>query len=236
MLLLGVSLAALWCGIQPTQELVQTAATPSKPVEVVIDAGHGGFDGGAVSKDGLEEKGVNLEISKRFGDLLTLCGANVYQTRTHDEALPGESDNGSKKTADIKARLNLFEAHPEAMVVSVHQNHFTSSQYSGAQMFYGVKNEQSPLLAECLQQRFYQLQPENKRLVKPGPTSVYLLQKTNNPMVLAECGFLSNAAEAKQLADSTYQSQVAFTLLCGVADYSSGTEHSKPSVPEAVTE
>lgn len=232
LLLLGVSAAALWCSLQQDQPSLTVAAQPKAPFEVIVDAGHGGFDGGALSSNGLEEKGINLAISNRLADLLTLCGAEVYQTRTEDTALSPAGMTGSKKTADIKARLALFHEHPEALVLSVHQNHFTNSRYSGAQMFYGVKNSESPLLAETLQQRFYQLQPDNTRLIKKGPTSVYLLQKAENPMVLTECGFLSNAAEAEKLADSAYQSQVAFTLLCGVADYTALDTEAESSAVE----
>lgn len=224
MLLLGISAAALWCSLQqPSIEVQTVSVEPKPPFTVVLDAGHGGFDGGATTAEGVPEKGVNLAISNRLADLLSICGAEVVQTRRADTALGGEV-SGSKKTADIKARLALFQQHPEALVVSVHQNHFPEAQYRGAQMFYGVKNPASTALAESLQQRFYALQPENNRVVKEGPTSVYLLQKTENPMVLAECGFLSNPEEAAKLLDSGYQSQIAFTLFCGLTDYQAKEE------------
>ncbi len=221
--LLGFSIVALWAQWQPQTVATSTTATASQTLEVVVDAGHGGFDGGA-TVDGIVEKDINLAISNQLADLLTICGATVYQTRTTDTALSSSDSTGSAaKTEDIFARLALFSEYPEALVVSVHQNYYEESQYSGAQMFYGVLNEESVAFASALQERFYDLQPDNTREIKEGPTSVYLLQYTENPMVLAECGFLSNPEEADLLTQPTYQNQVAFTLFCGIADYAAAS-------------
>ncbi len=221
LLLLGFSLMAIFTRVSATE-----AVAPSPHVfSVIVDAGHGGFDGGASSDEGLLEKDVNLAISDCLADLILLCGGTVYQTRTSDAALNTENlSGGAAKTADIKARLALFDTHPESLVLSVHQNHYSESQYSGAQMFYGVHHAESVLFAQTLQHRFYQLQPDNTREIKEAPSSVYLLQQAENPMVLAECGFLSNPTEAALLSTTAHQTAIAVTLLGGVVDFLTGQQ------------
>lgn len=221
--ILGFCVAHVFTLVQPQITSVSTTLTQEQTLSVIVDAGHGGFDGGATAYD-LEEADINLAISTTLADLLTICGAEVTQTRTTDTALGADEGESSTKTADILARLAIFSADPTALVVSVHQNFYTDAQYSGAQMFYGVLNADSQALASSLQERFYQLQPDNTRQVAIGPDTVYLLQHTENPIVLAECGFLSNYEEAMLLTDPDYQTQVAVTLFMGIADYTMTNE------------
>lgn len=190
---------------------------PETPV-LVLDAGHGGFDGGAVA-NGLVEKDVNLAITQKLAEFCAFCGVETVLVRETDTDVGDPTlDASARKRDDILTRLSLFEETPGALVLSIHQNKYDSPSAFGAQMFYGVGNPQSPVFAQALQQRFWALDPANDRQVKEGPDSVYLLQHATCPMVLAECGFLSNPEEAQKLSSPEYQQKVAFTLLCGVCD------------------
>ena len=202
--------------------VAQTTLYTSEQREFVLDAGHGGLDPGAVSADGISEKDINLDIVLILRDLLTASGFSVTLTRETDCSLHEEGCRtvAEKKTSDLKKRLSIIKEHPQAVVVSVHQNHFGESKYHGAQMFAGPKNEQSRVLAEYLQASFRQtLQPENTREVKTATSSVYIIHEAPNPIVLAECGFLSNPQESQQLADPDYRKAVALTLYQGILAY-----------------
>ncbi|MCI8441870.1 MAG: N-acetylmuramoyl-L-alanine amidase [Provencibacterium sp.] len=214
--------AAIAC-ILSTLGQTMTVSGPlcSSPV-MIIDAGHGGFDGGAEGAAGTVEKDINLPVALKVRDLLTLFGFKVLMTResdisTCDEGLERISD---KKTSDILNRFSMIEAHPEAVFLSIHQNKFPDSSQFGAQMFYGPENEESMLLAGILQQNFREmLQPENEREIKEATDSVYLLYHSPIPSVLIECGFLSNPREEALLKDEQYQNQIAFAIAASVLQY-----------------
>ena len=189
---------------------------------VVIDAGHGGPDGGAVGIHGEIEKEINLEIAKELRDFLTLSGIEVVMTREEDISIHDKSAKGiaKQKASDIRNRLELMEKHPDALVVSIHQNHFTQEKYHGAQMFYGKNNPNSEVAAQSIQDAFVKyLQPDNQRQIKPGTKSVYLLEHATVPIVLVECGFLSNGEEAVLLNQKEYQEKIAFTVYCGIVNF-----------------
>lgn len=197
----------------------------SAPRTVVIDAGHGGEDGGASGKSGVPEKGINLAIAKELGQLLSASGYRVVMTRTDDTAI---SDDGldtirERKTSDLHNRLKLIENQGNCIFISIHQNFFSKSQYSGTQVFYSKNNEESKPLAEDIRNRVVGLlQNDNKRATKPATSSIYLLWETKVPAVLVECGFLSNASDEKKLEDPEYQKQIAFAVYCGFLDYCAG--------------
>ncbi len=202
--------------------VAQTTIHKFDTQEIVLDAGHGGLDPGAVSADGVQEKEINLDIVLTLRDLLAASGFSVTLTRETDCSLheAGCRTVAQKKTSDLKKRLSIIKEHPQAVVVSVHQNHFGEPKYRGAQMFAGPKNEKSTVLAECLQSSFRRtIQPENTREVKPATRSVYIIYEAPNPIVLAECGFLSNPQESRQLADPAYRKAVALTLYQGILAY-----------------
>ena len=189
---------------------------------IVIDAGHGGFDGGASGVDGIVEKDLNLAISQKLYDLFTVGGFEAVLTRQSDEALDDEglSTIRQRKNSDIHNRLALAESYPNCILLSIHQNKFPQSQYFGAQVFYGPKHPQSQELGEILQRRMVEmLQPENTRKCKPCGDSVYLIYNAPMPALLVECGFLSNPDDAYKLIDSAYQQRVAFTIFSAVAEY-----------------
>jgi N-acetylmuramoyl-L-alanine amidase len=188
---------------------------------VVIDAGHGGADGGGVSVNGVPEKGINLNIALALSDMLTLFGYETALTRTDDVSIHDEDVEGLKnqKLSDMKNRLEMFNSR-DAVCISIHQNRYTDSVSRGAQMFYYRESSESAQLAEALRSRICDyLQPENTRETKPTDDELYLLCNCENPAVMAECGFISNPEEAAMLEQQPYQQQMAFTLMCGLNDF-----------------
>ena len=225
-LILGISIAG--SNLTEKRIAVETAAERigtalDRPV-VVIDAGHGGMDGGCVSIDGVAEKGINLNIALSLKDMLTVMGYQPVCTREsdisiHDEGIEGLS---KQKKSDMQNRLELFNKYDGAIAVSIHQNQFTDSKYSGAQMFYSEKSSDSERLAGIMKEQFVSLlQPENTRETKPVGDELYLLNNSSNPAVMIECGFLSNQEESLKLQDENYQKQIAFTIFTGLCGYGS---------------
>lgn len=197
-------------------------AESAAPV-IVIDAGHGGEDSGAVSASGLYEKDVNLSVAVQLGEMLELSGYSVVMIRTEDVSVNDEglSTVRERKVSDLHNRLKAVEKQGEnCILVSIHQNHFSQSQYSGAQMFYSPNHEGSAELAEAIRAQITGLlQPENKRESKPATDSIYLLWNAKIPAVIVECGFLSNPEESEKLADPRYQQQMAFAIYAGLVEY-----------------
>ena len=191
-------------------------------VKIIIDAGHGGFDGGAEAADGTKEKNINLSIALKLQKFLTLGGFDVIMTRTEDTGTEeNENDTISKrKVSDMRKRLEIIKNNPDAAFVSVHLNKFTTSTCNGAQVFYSPNNENSLTLAQNLQSSIVtMLQPDNERVVKKSDDSIYLLNNAEIPAVIIECGFLSNGGELAMLKDNEYQSKMAFSIYLGILDY-----------------
>ena len=206
-------------------------ATPTALVQdddlpvIVLDAGHGGFDGGCVSADGIPEKGINLSILQRLKDLLILAGYEVDVTRDSDISIHDKGIEGiaNQKSSDMDNRLALFNKYENAICISIHQNQFTDPIYHGAQMFYSNSDSRSEQLARNLQSSFSEyLQTDNKREIKLCGKELYLCYYSKNPTVMAECGFLSNPEEAALLNTQEYQEKVALTLFNGINKYISG--------------
>ena len=194
------------------------------PLEVVIDAGHGGEDSGAVA-NGILEKDINLDIALDLRDILTACGCRVIMTRTEDKAIYDSSASTlrEKKVSDLKNRVSLINGGDNRILVSIHQNKFEQSKYSGTQIFYSKNDPMSFKLAESLRASVTgMLQPDNKRELKPADDGIYILKNAKVPAVIAECGFISNPEEAKKLSDSEYRKKMAFSIACGVLDYMNG--------------
>ncbi|MDO5124881.1 MAG: N-acetylmuramoyl-L-alanine amidase [Ruminococcus sp.] len=206
--------------------VLETASTnlsdaTNKPV-IVLDAGHGGPDGGCVSVNNMLEKDINLNILLSLRDMLHVMGFDVHCTREtdisiHDEGIVGI---GKQKKSDMDNRLALFNKFHNALAISIHQNQFTDEKYSGAQMFYCPKVAGSEQLAMVMQKQFVaKLQPENTREIKPVGNELFLLNNAKCPAVMIECGFLSNHEEASKLESEDYQKQVAFTIFSGITEY-----------------
>ena len=188
-------------------EPVETTNTvPAVSRTVVIDPGHGGEDGGA-GDNGVLEKDVNLSIALKLRDMLRACGINTVMTRDRDISIY-DSSASSKNN----------------ILISIHQNKFTESKYSGAQIFYSSNDPESAQLAEKVRGSIVGLlQPDNKRELKKGADGAYILKKAEIPAIIAECGFLSNPEEAKLLSDDSYRQKMAFAIFCGVLEHLNNT-------------
>ena len=199
---------------------VTAAHVLNTPVTVVIDPGHGGEDGGASSKNGVLESQLNLEISLRVRDLFALLGVKTAMIRETDTAVYTGTCNTirEKKVSDIKNRVQMVNAAPNALLVSIHQNYFEQSKYDGAQVFY-AKTDGSKDLAERTQQLLREaLDKGNHREAKQAQ-SVYLMEHIKCTGILVECGFLSNAHEEANLRDADYQKKLAAAICAAVRGY-----------------
>lgn len=192
-----------------------------KPDYIIIDSGHGGEDGGAVSDDGILEKDINLEISRKLSDTMKILGFDVKETRKEDTSLDTESSTiRERKVADMKKRLEIFNENTNNVVISIHQNKFTESKYSGTQIFYSPNNADSALLAENIKNSVVAiLQPENTRECKKADKNIYLLKNATVPAVIVECGFISNHAELQKLIDKNYQKELSYSITIGYINY-----------------
>lgn len=214
-------LAALSGWIYKT-DLLNISANYAKSNTVIIDAGHGGFDGGAVAKDGTVEKDINLQIALRVAKHLEFNGYNVILTRSEDS---GTEDNSNlsipkRKRSDLENRLNVMCENRDAVFVSIHLNKFTTSAASGAQVFYSKNYDEARVLAQSIQDNIVALlQPLNDRVIKQGSSSAYLLKNAKVPAVIVECGFLSNSIELEKLKSVEYQSQMAFAISGGIINF-----------------
>ena len=189
---------------------------------IVLDAGHGGIDGGCSSADGVPEKGINLSIMLSLRDMLKIVGFDTVTTRDTDISIHDSGVQGirAQKISDMENRLEIFNAYPDAVCISVHQNTYSDPQFRGAQMFYSETVPESARLASILQKDFHDsIQPYNDRETKLCGKELYLCYYCKNPAVMAECGFLSNPEEAAMLKDEDYRRQTAFTLFCGINEF-----------------
>jgi len=195
----------------------QKTAGPN-PNLVVIDAGHGADDGGKVGINGAVEKDINLIIALRVKELLDAQGVDVVMTRENDAGLyPKTGDN--RKIRDMQKRVELINKERPALTVSIHQNSYTEESISGAQTFYMTGSEEGKRAAEILQEQMITtLEPEKERQAKENG-SYYMLKHVDGPIVIAECGFLSNAKEAELLCDEEYQEKVAWAIHLGILRY-----------------
>lgn len=191
------------------------ASAGTKDRLVVIDPGHGGADGGKVGINGVEEKEINLKISLKIEKMLKEEGVQVIMTRTRDERL------AENQVEDLKARVALMNEAEPALVVSVHQNSYHKEGVTGAQVFYYTDSAESERAAGVLQGALKEIDPENTKTAK-GNRTYYILKKTDVPVVIAECGFLSNYEEAERLADEEYQQELAEAITKGILQYING--------------
>ena len=185
---------------------------------VVIDAGHGGDDPGKVGINGIYEKDVNLQIAELLKYFLEANDITVVMTRESDVGLY-DADAPNKKVQDMKRRIDLIDKAAPILTVSIHQNSYPEEYVHGAQVFYYAGSTQGQLLAEYIQNQLVErVDPENRRQVKAND-SYYLLKKTGSPIVIVECGFLSNSVEAEKLRTPEYQERVAWAIHMGILQY-----------------
>jgi len=197
-------------GAEENPMLPPAAAFPATPV---IDPGHGGFDGGAVSLTGAQESVINLDISLRMDLIFRFLGLRPVMTRETDISLNDPQDRStSKKTSDLKKRVAIVRGVQDAVLISIHQNKFPAGKYSGAQVFHNGQ-ERNRAFAEAMQDQLRNcLNPGNVREAKRA--EIYILKHVSCPAILIECGFLSNAGEEALLRDPAYQKKLALSI-CG---------------------
>lgn len=198
------------------------AISVSSPVTVILDAGHGGEDGGTSAEDGTTEKDINLAISEKTAAFLDLFGIDYIKVRDCDKSVcdAGLESIRKRKVSDIKNRYALVTQTPNSILISIHQNYYNSSEYYGTQVFYGASASGSEELACFIQNSVCEyLQPDNKREIKPSSGTIYLLDKAVRPSVMIECGFLSNKKEAEKLKDEKYQSVLSYFIVRGLNLY-----------------
>lgn len=216
LIMMGILLLSMfYLSKQGAEYLTSTSESvvTSKKV-IVIDAGHGGKDPGKIGIDGQIEKEINLQIAEILKVFLEMDGFEVIMTRTDDNGLYDE-DASNKKVQDMKRRIQVIEEADPLLVVSIHQNSYPESYVKGGQVFYYGTSIDSKSLAETIQKQLKELDPENHREAKAN-TSYYLLKKTSKPIVIVECGFLSNPDEAQKLSDEHYQEKLAFKIFMGI--------------------
>ena len=220
-LLIAVGLTALLLFLTGPSSAVVNASEPPYQT-VILDAGHGGEDGGAIGHLGGEEiyeKDLNLSITFMLRDMLEAEGISVILTREEDVLLYDRNTDyhGRKKVLDLAARLHVGQSSPGAVFISIHMNAFTQTQYKGLQVYYSPNHSLSATLAKDIQTlTAQQLQPDNDRPIKRADSSIFLLDRLSCPAVLVECGFLSNPDDCRLLSQPQYQQKVAFLLFCGI--------------------
>ena len=211
------SRAAAWSF--PVWEPSDALPSRTPPRTVVIDAGHGGEDGGAVAANGALEKDLNLAVAFYLYDLLKANGVNVIMTRTDDRLLYDKNENyiGRKKVLDLAARRRIAEEAGDCLFVSIHMNAYPLPQYGGLQVWYSPNHPDSEALALSVRDSVKAtLQPDNDRPIKRATSSIYLLHHLQCPSVLVECGFLSNPSDASLLSSVDYQKQLSLAIFAGI--------------------
>lgn len=220
-----------------TERALPVAAPVTEKPTIVLDAGHGGLDSGAVGVTGVLEKDINLSIVLTLRDMLEMSGFNVVLTRDEDISIYDNGVEGirNQKLNDMDNRLKIIQSYPDSIFLCIHQNNYISPDSCGAQMFYNNNNSTNRTLAQIMQNRFKQLQPYNDREIKLSGEELFLLKSNKNPSLMIECGFLSNPDEEANLSTWEYQQKVAFTIYGGVLEYIDATTE-KPSEFDTTSE
>lgn len=190
---------------------------------LIIDPGHGGVDGGATSCTGVLESQINLEISLKLRDMLQLLGHKTQMIRTTDISVYTQGETiAAKKVSDLRERVRLVNETEDAVLISIHQNTFSDSQYSGAQVFY-PKTEGSQKMAETLQNALIKTINSTSNRKAKKAQGVYLMEHIEKTGILVECGFLSNPQEEAKLRDPDYQKKLCAVIAASVSTYLSNT-------------
>ena len=184
---------------------------------VIIDAGHGGFDPGAIGLSGTKEKNINLAVSRRLADYLRQSGATVIETRTEDKAL------ADTKKADMAERVQIANNNEADVFISIQANYLPQHQYSGAQTFYHKNSTEGKALAETIQQAIIDNVGNTDRKAM-SIDNIYVVKSLEIPSIIAEVGFLSNDEEEQLLNDEEYQNKMAYAIYVGIIEYYNGAE------------
>lgn len=214
LILVMLTLAGLVMVSKKLEKYVNSDKVEKKEYTVVLDAGHGSSDSGKVGINGVLEKDINLSVSKKTKKYLEKKGVRVIMTRDKDESL-AEGENGNRKVQDMKARVKRINDTKPDLAVSIHQNSYHEESIHGAQVFYYEHSESGEKDARILQEALLAVDPDNTRQVKAN-TTYYLLKRTEVPILIVECGFLSNQEEAEKLASEDYQKEIAKAIANGI--------------------
>ncbi len=219
----GLLLAVIW-GSQAV-----TVISESMPISrrycIIIDAGHGGVDGGASSCSGILESKFNLEISLKLNDLLHFLGYETKMIRTTDISVYTKGNTiAEKKISDLKERVRIANETENALLISIHQNQFPDTRYSGAQVFYPNTPDSEKLAANMQTNLIQSLNPGSHRNIKSAK-GVYLMEHIQCTGLLIECGFLSNPQEEANLRSEAYQKQLCSVIAVTLAQYCKNSAH-----------
>lgn len=192
--------------------------TEKKQYIIVIDPGHGGRDPGKVGVNNALEKDINLSIAVKLKKLLELNDINVVMTREEDIGLYSQTDS-NKKNADLNARVDIIKNSNADLAVSIHQNSFGEEYVKGAQVFYHEQSEQGKQMANILQAQLIDTMADGNHRKAKSNSNYYMLKKTECPLVIVECGYLSNIREAALLLDEEYQERMAWAIHLGILQF-----------------
>ena len=214
--------ACISCGQQKqAPDLEEPRKSISFPT-VIIDAGHGGEDCGAIGKNGVYEKDLNLSIALELQEMLDAAGIPTRLTRDSDTLLYDKNTDyqGKKKRLDMEARRAIMKEYENAIFISIHMNSFPQEKYSGLQVYHSPNIDRSRILAQYVQDTVCKnLQHENNRKIKSSEDNIYLLNDTQIPSILIECGFLSNSVECELLCQTSYQKRLAICIYTAIFNY-----------------
>ncbi len=217
-LVVSLFLTATYWGSRATSVIAQKIPMDRNHT-VIIDAGHGGVDGGATSCSGKLESAFNLEIALRLNDLMHLLGLHTKMIRTSDISVYTQGETiAAKKVSDLKERVRIVSETENGLLVSIHQNTFPDGRYSGAQVFYGPEGEGRELAVQLQQAFIDTVNPGSNRTCKEAE-GVYLMQHINCTGILIECGFLSNPEEEAKLRDDSYQQKLCCVIAATVGQF-----------------
>ncbi len=225
-LLLGLSLVISSAIVMERIDSIKTFAVSNNlimPV-IIIDAGHGNFDGGAVANDGTVEKDINLKVAKSLSSICNLNGLITEMVRDEDSSLEDEEDTSirERKNSDLRNRRKLMTKYENTLYISIHMNKFSDKSVRGAQVFYSPEFENAKLLAKHIQDAVKYVQEDNNRVIKKGTKDAYLLYNAECPAVIVECGFLSNPTDLENLKNDDYLQKMAFSIYIGIINYLNG--------------
>ena len=201
---------------------VAAAASSNQQITVILDAGHGGEDGGACTYGGLPEKALNLLIATDLNAMLSVAGIKTVMTRTEDVLLYDHTADheGRKKSMDLAARLKIAREIENGILISIHMNAFPEPKYGGLQVYYSKNSPGGLSLATNVQNNNRRLlTPDNERKTKAAGSNIYLLDRFEGTGILIECGFLSNPDDRVRLNDPSYRKRLSAVIFYSIAQY-----------------
>lgn len=218
LLAIVLSLALLYFYYNNGYYVVHKLWSKTDSVTIVLDPGHGGFDPGKIGVNKAYEKEINLSIAFKLKSLLEKKGIKVIMTREDDGGLYNKNDSDKKRT-DMRNRVNVINSSNALLAVSIHQNSFSQEAIKGFQVFYYQGSEKGQMLADIIQENVKNTLKDGNHRVAKANSSYYMLRNTKCPLVIVECGFLSNKREAALLLEEAYQEKVAHGIMIGLLTY-----------------